>query len=80
MSVGLHWHCSGGGCSEHLEVDLGRVEFLVLEKAEIHLPHYLRDLPVATGECASKYSEQLGPLIPSWYISATAELPWELHS
>ena len=57
MSVGLHWHYSGGGCSEHLEVDLGGVELLVLEKAEIHLPHYFRDLPVATGECASGNSE-----------------------
>ena len=29
----------------------------VREKAEIHLPHYFRDLPVATGECAARNSE-----------------------
>ena len=60
-------------------MDLGRVEFLVLEKAEVHLPHYAGDLPVATGECASKYSEQLGLSVLSWQVSAKAELPWELH-
>ena len=40
ISVSLHCHCCDGGCSEHLVVDLGRVEFMVLEKAEVHLPHY----------------------------------------
>ena len=61
-------------------MDLGRVEFLVVEKAEIHLPHYFGDLPVATGECASKYSEQLLPSILSWQVSGESELLWELHS
>ena len=61
-------------------MDLGRVEFLVLEKAEVHLPHYFGDLPVVTGECASKYSEQLGLSILSWQVFGEAELSWNLNS
>ena len=59
IPVSPHWHCCGEGCSEHLDVDLGRVEFLVLEKVETYLPHYFGDLPVATGEYAPGNSGQL---------------------